>query len=45
MLQRYDRPLVPAGHVLGREQIGRQKYEAPQRPEGVLGWRFRMGTG
>ena len=37
MRQRYDRPLVPAGHLLGREQIGRQKYEAPARPEGVLG--------
>jgi len=37
MLQRYDSPLVPAGCVLGREQIGRQKYEAPQHPEGVLG--------
>ena len=37
MRQRYDRPLVPAGHLLGREQIGRQKYEQPARPEGVLG--------
>ena len=34
---RANRPLVPAGHLLGREQIGRQKYEQPARPEGVLG--------
>ncbi|MBR2798662.1 MAG: DUF4981 domain-containing protein [Clostridia bacterium] len=34
--QRYDRPLVPAGHLLGREQIGRQKFEAPVCPDGVL---------
>ena len=36
MKQRYDRPLVPAGHVLGYEQIGRQKMELAERPEGVL---------
>ena len=36
MRQRYDRPLVPAGHLLGREQIGRQKFEAPVHPDGVL---------
>ena len=34
--QKYDRPLTPAGHVLGREQLGRQKYPMPERPEGVL---------
>ena len=36
MKQRYDRPLVPAGHVMGTEQIGRQRMELPERPEGVL---------
>ncbi len=37
MRQRYDSALVPAGHPLGREQIGRQKFDAPQHPDGVLG--------
>ena len=37
MKQRYDRPLVPAGHVLGTEQIGRQKLELAEHPDGVLG--------
>ena len=37
MRQRYDRPLVPAGHTLGVEQIGRQKLDLTPRPEGVLG--------
>ena len=37
MRQKYDRPLTPAGHVLGYEQIGRQKYPMPEQPEGVLG--------
>jgi len=37
MLQRYDRPLIPAGHVMGVEQIGRQKLDLPERAEGVLG--------
>ncbi len=41
MKQRYDRPLVPAGHVLGVEQIGRQKLELPPRPEGVLALEIR----
>ncbi len=36
MTQRYDRPLVPAGHVLGYEQLGRQKMPALERPEGLL---------
>ena len=36
MTQRYDRPLVPAGHVLGYEQLGRQKLPARERPEGLL---------
>ena len=34
--QKYDRPLCPAGHVHGVEQLGRQKYPMPERPEGVL---------
>ena len=34
--QKYDRPLTPAGHVLGYDQIGRQKYTMPEKPEGVL---------
>ena len=34
--QRYDRPLAPAGHLLGYEQIGRQKITLPELPEGVL---------
>ena len=42
LLQRYDSPLVPAGHVLGREQLGRQKLDLPQRPEGVLGLQVRQ---
>ena len=36
MAQRYDRPLVPAGMVMGFEQVGRQKFDAPVHPEGVL---------
>ncbi|MBE5808322.1 MAG: DUF4981 domain-containing protein, partial [Clostridiales bacterium] len=35
-VQRYDTPLVPAGHVLGFEQLGRQTYEAPAREDGLL---------
>ena len=34
--QKYDRPLSPAGHVLGFDQIGRQKYHPEPYPEGVL---------
>ena len=34
--QRYDRPLTPAGHVRGVDQIGRQKYTVREQPEGVL---------
>ena len=34
--QKYDRPLTPAGHVLGYDQIGRQKYTMPEKPDGVL---------
>ena len=36
MRQLFDAPLVPAGHVLGFEQLGRQRYAAPVRDEGVL---------
>ena len=36
MIQKYDRPLSPAGHLRGVEQIGRQKYVAPDKPEGVM---------
>lgn len=36
MKQRFDRPLVPAGHFLGCEQLGRQKYAPQERPEGLL---------
>ena len=36
MFQRYDRPLVPAGHLLGIEQLGRQKLAPASRPEGLL---------
>ena len=35
-IQRYDAPLVPAGHELGRCQLGRQCYAPPVREEGVL---------
>ena len=35
-VQKYDGPLTPAGHVLGVEQVGRQKYAMPEIPEGVL---------
>ena len=42
--QKYDRPLTPAGHVLGCEQIGRQKYPMPEQPEGVLGLQVREAT-
>jgi len=41
MRQRYDGPLVPAGHVLGYEQIGRQKLELPPKPDGVLALEVR----
>ncbi|MBQ8971531.1 MAG: beta-galactosidase [Clostridia bacterium] len=34
--QRFDSPLVPAGTLLGQVQLGRQRFEAPQREEGVL---------
>ena len=34
--QRFDTPLVPAGHKLGFEQLGRQCYEVPVREDGVL---------
>ena len=34
--QRFDTALVPAGHLLGYEQLGRQRYQAPVREEGVL---------
>ena len=43
MKQRYDGPLVPAGHVMGYEQIGRQKLDLPARPEGVLGLQISEG--
>ncbi|MBQ3425176.1 MAG: DUF4981 domain-containing protein, partial [Clostridia bacterium] len=36
MRQRYDSPLIPSGHVLGTEQLGRQKLEVPAPEEGVL---------
>ena len=36
MVQKYDRALTPAGHLLGVEQLGRQLYAVPERPEGVL---------
>ena len=36
MTQKYDRPMSPAGHVCGIEQIGRQKYAPEPLPEGVL---------
>ncbi|MBR6766406.1 MAG: beta-galactosidase [Clostridia bacterium] len=36
MLQKFDRPLTPAGHVLGFEQLGRQRYTVAQKPEGLL---------
>ena len=35
-IQKYDRPLSPAGHIRGVEQIGRQKYVVPDRPEGAV---------
>ena len=41
MKQRYDRPLVPAGHVMGLEQIGRQKLDREERPDGVLALEVR----
>lgn len=34
--QRFDTALVPAGHSLGFEQLGRQRFEAPVREDGVL---------
>ncbi|MBQ9951772.1 MAG: DUF4981 domain-containing protein [Clostridia bacterium] len=34
--QRFDTALVPAGHKLGFDQLGRQCYEAPVREDGVL---------
>ncbi|MBE5774966.1 MAG: beta-galactosidase [Clostridiales bacterium] len=36
MIQLFDRPLTPAGHVLGFEQLGRQRYIRPEREEGLL---------
>ena len=36
LIQRYDSPLCPAGHVRGFDQIGRQKYEPELPPDGVL---------
>ena len=36
MIQQFDAPLVPAGHVLGFEQLGRPCFELPAREEGVL---------
>ncbi len=35
-VQRFDTNLVPAGHQLGFEQLGRQRFLAPERVEGVL---------
>ncbi|MGX8706298.1 MAG: glycoside hydrolase family 2 TIM barrel-domain containing protein, partial [bacterium] len=34
--QKYDKPLTPAGHIVGCDQIGRQKYTMPEMPEGDL---------
>ena len=36
LTQRFDTPLVPAGHHLGFEQLGRQCFQPPVREEGVL---------
>ena len=36
MVQRFDTALVPAGHRLGFEQLGRQRYQAPKREDGIL---------
>ena len=35
-IQRFDTPLVPAGRLLGWEQLGRQVIDVPQRDDGVL---------
>ena len=35
-IQRFDTALVPAGHRLGVEQLGRQRIEVAAREEGVL---------
>ncbi len=45
MKQRYDGPLVPAGHVLGYEQIGRQKLDCAPRPDGVLALEVKEDEG
>ena len=42
MVQKYDRPLVPYGHVLGVEQLGRQVFERPEREEGLLAMEVRQ---
>ncbi len=44
LVQRYDRTLVPAGHILGVEQLGRQRFQRPERPEGVLSIDVRDGA-
>ncbi len=36
LIQKYDRPLVPAGHVLGFEQLGRQRCVMPEPADGLL---------
>lgn len=36
MIQKYDRPLTRAGHVLGFEQLGRQRYVPGVPEEGLL---------
>lgn len=36
LTQRFDTPLVPAGHPLGFDQLGRQCFQPPVREEGVL---------
>ena len=41
LLQRYDSALVPAGHVMGREQLGRQKVDILPHPDGVLALQVR----
>ena len=35
-IQRFDTALVPAGHRLGVEQLGRQRFEVAAREDGVL---------
>lgn len=34
--QQFDTPLVPAGHALGFDQLGRQHYEVTPAEEGIL---------